>query len=103
MTTLQVNSAIARPVSIGSGTLASGQQAVTTTATPLPTGAAGSVSIQNPVGSPQTIFVGNSTVTTANGFALSAGQSVTLSVKNTNLIYLIAAATGATAAWTKTV
>ncbi len=101
MTTLQVNSAIARPVSIGSGTVTSGQQTVTTSAVALSTSPAGTVTLKN-TGASQTCFIGASNLTLSNGYALAAGQSVTLSVKNLNLIYCMASATGATLAWNTT-
>lgn len=41
-----------------------------------------------------TIFIGTSGVTTSNGFELSAGESVTISIDNTNRLYAIATLAG---------
>jgi len=35
------------------------------------------------------VFIGNSSVTTANGFELTAGSSLTISPSNINLVYVI--------------
>jgi len=37
------------------------------------------------------IFVGNKLVSSSNGFELSAGESISVDIKNTNLIYIDAA------------
>lgn len=41
-----------------------------------------------------TVYLGTSGVTTSTGFELGAGESVTLPITNTNLIYAIANTTG---------
>ena len=70
---------VANPLSI-----LTGQVTVTTTATASNTGK---------------IYVGASDVTTSTGYALAAGNSVTIAVQNTNVIYILGQNTSDTLSW----
>lgn len=74
----------------------SGQQNVTTagTAVQLPSNACGSVVIKAKTTNTGNIFVGPSAVTSANGLILSPGESISMDITNTNLIYLNSAVNG---------
>lgn len=47
-----------------------------------------------------TVYVGPTGVTTATGYPLAAGQSISYGVTNSNAVFVIAAAAGNTIAWT---
>jgi len=70
---------------------ASGQQAVTASASPLP-----SATLVNGVvltnGSSATVYIGGSGVTTSTGYALAVGSSVGLGVANLSSVYIIGTA-----------
>ena len=71
------------------------QQAVTASAAALPSNSVHSACVQASPNNGFTIYVGPSGVTTSTGFPLPPGQGVCYQVSNTNLIYVIASATGA--------
>lgn len=77
---------------------AAGQQAVTATCTVLPTNAAKQVRLKVLSGGTQTVFVGTSAAcTTANSQELgNSGDSLLFAITNSNLLFVIAAATGST-------
>ncbi|AMS02859.1 hypothetical protein BJD57_gp27 [Gordonia phage Vivi2] len=73
-----------------------GQQAVTTTAAALPSNLlVNGVRVRNG-GTTEVVYIGKSGVTTANGYPLAPGESVHVPVDNTNLVFVIAGATGST-------
>jgi hypothetical protein len=77
------------------------QQAVTETAEPLTANAStAGFSVVALPGNTATVYVGPSGVTTANGYPLSAGQSVRFAVANTDLIYVVSGSTGQSVAVT---
>jgi len=89
------NPAAAIPVYIASnGSVAavvSGQQTATTTATALASHALNdSVTLSAPSTNAAIVYVGTAGVTGSTGFALNAGQSINLTIPNTNLLYIIA-------------
>jgi len=45
------------------------------------------------------VYIGNSDVTTANGYQLAAGQSVTLNVNNVKNIYAVGSVNPQTVSW----
>ena len=88
------------PVTQGALTvIATGQQAVTTTASALPSNTAQRVCLKNLVASTQTVYFGASGVTTGTGQELAPGDSWCGPLDNTNKIFVIAAASGATVAF----
>ena len=76
--------------------IAAFQQAVTATAAVLPTNTAKRVCIKVGIGGTQTVYFGPSTVTTANGQVLEAGDAWCGTLDNSNRIYVVAASTGST-------
>ena len=60
----------------------------------LGTNACKSVTIKAKTTNTGNIFVGNVTVTSANGFILGSGDSISLDVSNTNLIYIDSSVNG---------
>lgn len=97
------NSAVTQPVQIaGSGTVLSNQQAVTASAVALATNTCKSITVKALAGNGINVYVGPTGVTTATGFELAPGDSVSLPVTNTNLVFVIAAATGASVSWIAT-
>ena len=76
-----------------------GQQAVTGTAAKLPSFLANVTCIKVVPAGTQVVYIGNSTVTTSNGYPLSASDSVCFPAVNLNQIYVVAASTGSTVAW----
>ena len=76
---------------IGKSTVVVFQQSVGTSQTQLPNNAIGySVTLKAMNGNSGVIYVGISGVAESNGFELSAGESVSLSVDNTNRLYVVA-------------
>lgn len=93
----------AAPIQIaGNTTLLSGQQSVTTSAVALATHATKQVCVKNNDASTQSVFIGPAGVTTTTGQELLADEAVCLPVANTNLIFVVAAMTGATVSWAGT-
>jgi len=89
------NPAAAIPVYIASNgsvtSVVSGQQTATTSALALASHAlSDSVTISAPSTNTAVVYVGPAGVTSSNGFALAAGQSINLTIPNTNLLYIIA-------------
>jgi len=78
---------------------AGGQQAVTGTAAQLPSFTSNAVCIEVIPGGSQTVYIGDSTVTTSNGFPIAAGTGLCFISQNLNKIYVVAASTGSTIAW----
>ena len=79
-------------------------QAVTTQATALSAMPATVVCVKGTVGNANTIWAGtrsNITAGTAgtSGFGLGPGDTACFPVKNTNLVYVVAASTGSSANW----
>jgi hypothetical protein len=86
---------------LSSGALIAGQQAVTATATSLP-----STTLTRPAclvalsSNSLTVYLGPSGVTSSNGFPLLPGASLcNLSVSNLNQIFVIASSTGSSVTW----
>jgi len=86
----------------GFGTLIGFQQAVTASAVALSSNAAHSFCVTALPANTINIYVGPSGVTTSTGFPLQPGQTACWSLSNTNLVYVIAASTGASVAVTGT-
>jgi hypothetical protein len=87
----------------GMGTIvAFGQTAVLATASALGSNVCTSVTLKALIGNTIFVYVGGAGVTTGTGFELTMGQAITLSVSNTNQIYLIASTTGASVCWIAT-
>jgi hypothetical protein len=81
-------------------TIRTGQQAVTTTATALPSNyLTNGITVEAKSTNTAVIYVGGPGITTTTGLELPAGAAVTLQVANSNAIYVIAAATGQTVTW----
>ena len=95
----QSNPASAVPVWIASAPASSfavvtGQQATTAAAVQLASNkVAHQVTLTARAGNAATLAIGGAGVTLATGYPLAPGASVTLSVANTNLLYLIGANT----------
>jgi len=86
---------VANPLSI-----LTGQVTVTTTATALPSHTiVRSITITATASNTGKIYVGASDVTTSTGYALAAGNSVTIAVQNTNVIYILGQNTSDTLSW----
>lgn len=83
----------------GLGTFSSAQQAVTASAVALGTNTSKATCIRSLGTSTQSVFIGPTGVTTGTGYELSPGDAQCWPVNNTNLIFVIAAATGATVAY----
>lgn len=79
-----------------SGTLGSGQKTVTTAGsrTQLTAAVSNSVTIKALVGNSGTIYVGGSNVSSSNGFALAAGDTVSFDVSNVGLVYIDSSVNG---------
>lgn len=84
---------------VGAGTFFSGQQAVTGTAAALSSNAARAVCVVALLANTIPIYVGAAGVTTSTGMQLSPGQGMCQPVSNTNLVFVVASTTGATASW----
>ena len=88
---------ITQPVShIGLTSIITGQQAVTATATVLPSSAGKVVCMKVKDGGTQTIYYGPTGITTSTGMELLVGESVCRSLDNSNRIFVIAGSTGST-------
>ena len=84
----------------GFASLVAAQQAVTASAVALPSNAVHGFCVEALLTNANTVYVGPSGVTTSTGFPLTAGQTVCYQLSNTNLAYVIAAATGSSVAIT---
>lgn len=78
----------------GNTSYTTGQQAVTATATVLPTNTAKQVCVKALTANGLTVYLGPSGVTTATGMELAAGDARCLSVDNSNRVFVIASSTG---------
>ena len=79
--------------------IATGQQAVTSSAVALPSSAGKLVCLRVKAGGTQIVYFGPSGVTTANGQELNIGDSYCETFDNANRIFVIAAGSGSTVAW----
>ncbi len=77
-------------------TIYNNQISVGTTATQLPSFNSQLVLLKNDDGNTNDIFIGNSAVTTSNGFKLIIGQTLVVSIANTSYIYAVSPASGNT-------
>lgn len=104
MTALKVDgSGVTQPVqSVGNGAVLSNQQAVTGTAAALASNSCRKALVKALAANAINVYVGPTGVTTATGFELAPGESVSLDVSNTNLIFVIASTTGASVCWVAT-
>lgn len=101
--TQPVSIAATLPVQIvGSGTLLSGQQAVTASAVALTSNACKAVTVKALVGNTINVYVGPSGITTGTGYELAPGDTISFPITNTNLIFVIASTTGASVSWLAT-
>jgi hypothetical protein len=74
----------------GASAIYSGQQTATTSAAALPSQAfVNGVILKSIVGNTGTIYIGPSTVTTSNGYPLTAGEAISYSIANSSTIYMI--------------
>ncbi len=76
--------------------IVTGQQAVTATATALPSNAGKVVCLKVKDTGTQTVYYGPTGVTTSTGMELLPGASMCRSIDNSNRIFVIAGATGST-------
>ncbi len=86
-----------------------GQNTVTTTATPLQTAATGAgkgtgrcssgLVVTALTTNTVTVYVGPSTVTTANGYPLEAGKSISLDVDDPSKLYAVCASSAPVIGW----
>lgn len=83
----------------GAAAILSGQQAVTASAVALASNSCRKVIVKALQGNQFAIFIGPSGVSTSTGYELGPGESVTLELSNTNLVFVIAAQTGASVSW----
>lgn len=85
--------------SIGSSSLTNGQVTVGTSSVGLSSAACRKITIKANDSNTANIYIGNSSVSTANGLILGPGESIGLEVTNANLIFLISSAAGQGASW----
>lgn len=87
----------------GAQIINAGQQAVTASATALPSIKSKAVLLKASEANAISIYIGDSTVTVPGGanpgFSLAPGDGVSIPVDNTDRLYVIAATTGATVEW----
>lgn len=86
----------------GSGSLVTGQTAVTGSAVALATHAANGVCVKALIGNTISVYIGPSGITTSTGFELPPGQGWCGPLNNLNVVYVIASTTGASVTWTVT-
>lgn len=84
---------------IGFSTFNAGQQAVTGSAVALATHTARAVCVVALAANTIPIYIGPSGVTTTTGLELAPGASTCQPVNNSNLIFVVASTTGASASW----
>jgi hypothetical protein len=77
-------------------TVINGKTTVTTAGTnvQLTTNSCKSIVIKALVANTGSIFVGNATVSSANGFVLASGDTVALDINNTNVVYIDSSVNG---------
>jgi hypothetical protein len=80
---------------VGRGAVFHAQASIATSATQLGSNACKEVTVKNLSTNSNTVWVGIAAVATNSGYELNPGDSITLQVSNTNLLYAIAS-TGAT-------
>ena len=80
----------------GLTSIATGQQAVTTSAVALPSTAGKVVCVKVKDGGTQTVYYGPTGITTSTGMELLVGESICRSLDNSNRIFVIAGGTGST-------
>lgn len=83
----------------GFGAVLSGQQAVTASAVALPSNAAHGICVKALTANAIDIYVGPSGITISTGYQLSPGDFMCFQASNSNLISVIASATGASISW----
>lgn len=81
------------------GTVQSGQQAVTQTATILSGTGAGTICIKALAGNSINVYLGGAGVTTSTGMELAAGNAYCAPTAHANQFYVIASLTGASVSW----
>jgi hypothetical protein len=86
----------------GNGTVYSGQQSVTATASALASNSAKNVCVKALAENAINVYVGPSGVTSSTGMELAPDESICMPVSNTNLIYVVASSTGASVSWAAT-
>lgn len=84
---------------VGNPAFLAAQQAVTGTAAALATNTIKQACITALSTNAISIFIGGATVTITTGLELKAGTGVCFPLTNTNLVFVVAATTGATVTW----
>lgn len=80
----------AGPFSFGVATIGTTRAALAGSFTPLNTG----ITIKAPSGNSGTVYIGDSTVTTSNGYPLAAGDSVQVPASDLANVYAVASGAG---------
>jgi hypothetical protein len=82
-------------------TVAHGVQTVSTAGTrvQLTSNACKAIVIKASVSNAGTVYVGGSSVSAANGFPLAAGDTISLDISNTNVIWIDASANAQSVSW----
>lgn len=83
----------------GAAAVLSNQVAVTASAVALASNPCKQVTVKALVGNTIAVYIGPAGISTATGYELIAGDSITVAVSNTNLLHLIASTTGASISW----
>ena len=83
----------------GNAQIYNGQQAVTGTAAALASQPLKTFCIKALHANTIAVYVGNSSVSTANGMELQADQSWCANIDNANRVYVVATTTGASVSW----
>ena len=87
------------PPPSGTGTLITGQQAVTATAVALASHASNTVCVKAFQANTINVYVGPSGTTTTTGLELAPGAGYCSPLNNSNLIFVVASTTGASVSW----
>ena len=87
---------------LGNAAVLANQQAVTASAVALATNASKNICVKALAGNTANVYIGPTGITTATGMELAPGDSYCGPVANTNLLYVIAAATGSSVSWIAT-
>lgn len=90
---------VARTIERAAGSIGHGQQAVTATAVALPNLPCRRLHLRALLANAIPVVVGGAGVTTADGYPLEPGDGDTYYVANANLLFLVAASTGAAVAF----